>query len=273
MQDPVLKAECQALTAFYSEADGKRYCFMRCPQGLKNSPLHLKLLLDELLGDMAQDIIHYADDIMIATDGSFEDHMEKVGQVLGRLKKGNIKIRPLKISVAKPTVDFLGVVWQKGKISIPKAKLLAFIELLSPNRPKKTKGVVAMMVYYQKLIPHYAHLAKPVGNLALAHPKQFKWTNEHKTCYWYIIEHVKKQVMLHLPDPTKPYYVQTEASNSCGAGRVFQIDEEGDEKILACVSKTFTKTEPAYSTGPSIAIHPQNNGLLSQICSQNHHSC
>ena len=42
----MLKAECQALTAFYSEAHGKLYCFTRCPQGLKNSPLHLKLLLD-----------------------------------------------------------------------------------------------------------------------------------------------------------------------------------------------------------------------------------
>jgi hypothetical protein len=29
---------------------------------------------------------------MIATDGTFKEHMEKVGQVLGRLKKGNIKI-------------------------------------------------------------------------------------------------------------------------------------------------------------------------------------
>ncbi len=70
----LLKAECQALTAFYSEAHGKRYSFTRCPQGLKNSPLHLKLLLDKLLGDMAQDVIHYADNIMIATNGSFEEH-------------------------------------------------------------------------------------------------------------------------------------------------------------------------------------------------------
>jgi hypothetical protein len=42
----MLKAKCQALTAFYSEGHGKLYCFTRCPQGLKNSPLHLKLLLD-----------------------------------------------------------------------------------------------------------------------------------------------------------------------------------------------------------------------------------
>ena len=40
-----LDPESQPLTAFYSEAHGKRYCFMRCPQGLRNSPLHLKLVM------------------------------------------------------------------------------------------------------------------------------------------------------------------------------------------------------------------------------------
>ena len=212
-------------------------------EGLKNLPLHLKLLLDKLLGDMAQDVIHYADDFMVATDGNLEDHLKKVGQVLGRLKKGNIKIRPQKISVAKPTVDFLSVVWQKGKLLIPEERLLAFTELPSPNMPKKTKGIVAMIRYCQKFIPHYAHPAKPLGDLAMAHPKQFKGTHKHETCYQILIEHIKKHAMLHLPDPTKPYYMQTDAPD-----RVFQKDEEGDEKTLAWVSRMFTKTEHTYNT-------------------------
>ncbi len=91
-------------------------------------------------------------------------------------------------------------------------------------------------------------MAKPLGDLALVHPKQFKWTNEHETCFRYLIKNVKKHATLYLPDPSKPYYVQTDASDFCGAGRVFQKDEQGDEKILACVSQTFTKTERAYST-------------------------
>jgi hypothetical protein len=135
----MLKAECQALTAFYSEAHSKYYYFTRCTQGLKNSPLNLKLLLDKILRDMALNVIHYADYIMITTDESLEDHLKKVGQVLSRLKKCNIKIRPQKISVAKSTVDFLRVVWQKGKLSIPEAKLLACTELLSPKHVKKDK--------------------------------------------------------------------------------------------------------------------------------------
>jgi hypothetical protein len=112
-------------------------------------------------------------------------------------------------------VDFLRVVWQKGKISIPEAKLLSFTELPSPTTPKQTKGVVAMIGYYRKFIPHYAHLEKPLGDLALVHPKQFKWTNKHETCFRYLIEHVKKHATLYLPDPSKPYYIQTDASDFC----------------------------------------------------------
>ena len=38
-----LSEKAQPYTAFFSEEHGKRYCFNGAPQGLKNSPLHLKL--------------------------------------------------------------------------------------------------------------------------------------------------------------------------------------------------------------------------------------
>ena len=44
-----ISSKSQPYTAFFSQAHGKRYCFQRCPQGLKNSPLYLKLLMDKLL--------------------------------------------------------------------------------------------------------------------------------------------------------------------------------------------------------------------------------
>jgi hypothetical protein len=62
-----LALKSQAYTAFYSPFHGKRFCFTRCPQGLKNSPLFLRLLMDKLFGDMTENVIHYADDILIST--------------------------------------------------------------------------------------------------------------------------------------------------------------------------------------------------------------
>jgi hypothetical protein len=43
-----IKEEHQPYTAFYSDAHGMRYCFQRAPQGLKNSPLYLILLMDKM---------------------------------------------------------------------------------------------------------------------------------------------------------------------------------------------------------------------------------
>jgi hypothetical protein len=243
-----LEKSSQKYTVFYSEAHGKRYCFQRCPQGLKNSPLHLKLLMDKCFGNMAKDVIHYADDIMLATNGSLQDHLNKLEQVLIRLKIHGVKIRPSKINIARDTVDFLGVVWTKGKISIPEAKVLAFKNLPSPNTPKRTKSVICALAYYRKFIPKFAEISQPIMELATLHPKQFKWTDDHEKRFRQLIDAIVQNSSLHLPDPTKEFYVQTDASQNCGAGRVFQKDKDGNELLLACVSRTFTKAERAYST-------------------------
>ena len=243
-----LHPDSQPLTAFYSEAHGKRYCFMRCPQGLRNSPLHLKLVMDKLFSHMANDVIHYADDIMLATDGTLTEHLKKLSEIFEKLKEGNIKIRPQKVNVARDTVEFLGVIWQKDKISIPDARLMAFQNLPSPTTPKKLKSVICALSYYRKFIPNFANLSHSLMELTTVHPKQYKWTEDHETSFRALIAAICKNAVLHLPDPEQPYYVQTDASDYCGAGRVFQKDKDGDERPIACVSRTFTKTERAYST-------------------------
>ena len=243
-----LEKSSQKYTVFYSEAHGKRYCFQRCPQGLKNSPLHLKLLMDKCFGNMAKDVIHYADDIMLATNGTLHDHLNKLEQVLHRLRTHGVKIRPAKLNIARDTIDFLGVVWTKGRISIPEAKVQAFINLPSPNTPKRTKSVICALAYYRKFIPKFAEISQPLMDLATLHPKQFKWTEDHEKRFRMLIDAIVQNSSLHLPDPTKEFYVQTDASQNCGAGRVFQKDKDGNELLIACVSRTFTKSERVYST-------------------------
>ena len=210
-----LEEKSQPLTAFYSPSHGKRYCFRRAPQGLRNSPLYLKLLMDKLFGDMALDVIHYADDIMLATNGSLSEHLQKLVTVLKRLKDGNIKVRPSKVNVARKTIEFLGVVWKKDTISIPEAKTLAFKKLPSPNTPKRAKSVICALAYYRKFIPNFADLARPIMDLTVLHPKEFKWTSDHENRFRRLIKSMCDHSTLYLPDPSKQYFVQTDASNYC----------------------------------------------------------
>jgi len=244
-QIPLSKA-AQPLTAFYSEAHGKRYCFQRAPQGLKNSPLYLKLLMDQLFGDMCDTVIHYADDIMISTNGTFEEHIKTVAEVLARLNKANLKISPKKLKIAQDNVEFLGIIWKKGTIHVPEAKLSAFKNYPKPRTPKQTKSFVCAMSYFRQFIPRFSELSQPLMALTILNPKQFKWTEQHTEIFKTLIDSLIQNSSLNLPDPNKTFYVQTDASDICGAGRVYQKGKEGEELLLACISRTFTKAERKY---------------------------
>jgi hypothetical protein len=170
----MLSEKAQPLTAFWSEAHGRRYCFKRAPQGLKNSPLYLKLLMDKLLGHLSQYVLHYVDDILIATNGSMYDHIKIVGQVLEALQEGGIKLWPDKINLATKTIEFIGIVWDRGVLNIPEHKLNAFRKLQKPTTPKQARQIVMALSFYRKFIPRFAELSKPIYDLSTLHPKQLK---------------------------------------------------------------------------------------------------
>ena len=47
--------------------------------------------------------------------------------------------------------------------------------------------------------------------------------------------------ILHLPDLKKRYYVMTDASQYAGSGRVFQKDEDGNDRILLAFQEHFQR--------------------------------
>ncbi len=46
------------------------------------------------------------------------------------------------MSIAKPEVEFLGIVWRKGMLHIPTARISAFKNMPVPKTPKKVKSFV-----------------------------------------------------------------------------------------------------------------------------------
>ena len=241
-----IKYEHQPYTAFYSEAHGKRFCYTRAPQGLKNSPVYLHFLMCEMFAPFVKHVIHYADDILIASDKSIDHHLRILEKVLHRFQEYNIKLKPAKLEILKPEIEFIGVVWKHGTLNIPQARIQAFKNLAAPNTPKKTKSMICALSYYRKFIPNFADLAKPLMELAELHPKQFQWQPQHQQAFEKLISAMQTHTSLNLPTPNETFYIQTDASEVAGAGRIYQLDKDGNEKLIACVSRTFTKTERKY---------------------------
>ena len=242
-----LSKEAQPLTAFYSSVHGRRFCFTRAPQGLRNSPLYLKLLLDKVFYDMSDDVILFFDDLLIATNGDLDYHMKIVDKVLKKIIFAGLKLGPKKLCLAKDHIEFLGMVFHKGTINIPEAKLEAFKKLPSPNTPKRAKSVICALSFYRHFCPNFAELSREILTLGTTNAKQFKWTDEVEKKYRLLISTICNNASLYVPDPSKKIYVQSDASMYCAGGRVFQKDSEGNELLIAAVSRTFSKTERAYS--------------------------
>jgi hypothetical protein len=67
-----------------------KYQYKRLPMGVKTSPDTFQRIMYELLGDI-HNIQVYLDDILITSNGTFEEHATIMETVLERLQKGNFR--------------------------------------------------------------------------------------------------------------------------------------------------------------------------------------
>ncbi|MGL6010111.1 MAG: Ty3/Gypsy family RNase HI domain-containing protein, partial [Shewanella oncorhynchi] len=117
----------------------------------------------------------------------------------------------------------------------------------SPKTPKQCKSILCCLSFYRHFCPKFADLSHELMTLGNTHAKQFKWTTDHELKLRTLITTICNNASLYIPDPNKTFYVQTDASQFCAAGRIFQKDDENNERIIASLSRTFTTTEQHYS--------------------------
>ncbi len=244
-----LTETAQNLTAFWTPNHAKKMCFNRAPQGLKNSPMYLKMVLDHVFYDLTKNVLFYADDLLIATSGTLDEHFQFLELVLKRLVKAGMKLRPQKLLIARETIDFLGMVFHKNTLSIPDVKLKAFRELPIPNTARRLKSALCAFSYYRHFVPKFAHLTEELHKKASDKTKKkFEMSETDTAQFKEIIHQICENAKTYYPVHDRPFYVQTDASLFCAGGTLYQKDDEGRDMLIAAVSRTFTKTERNYST-------------------------
>jgi hypothetical protein len=158
-----------------------------------------------------------------------------------------MKVNAAKLAIAKQQIEFLGIVWHKGSLNIPNARISAFRNIPYPSTPKKLKAILDAISVYKNFIPRFAEHSNPLQELSALHHKQFNWNKKHQTAFDYLIDKISQQTSLNSPNQSKPFFVQSDASDVAGAGRVFQQDDQGHELLLACISRPFTTQERSLS--------------------------
>ena len=215
------------------------------PFGLTSAPATFERLMEQVLkGLQWKSLLLYLDDIIVySTD--FNSHLERLRVVLERFKAANLKLKPSKCELLQREVKFLGHVVNEHGVSTDPDKVKAVREWPTPKCQSEVRTFLGFVGYYRKFCPDYATVAKPLNRIASKSQKDFVWGTEEEDSFQCLRQFILESPVLAYPDYSKEFLLDTDASLD-GAGAVLSQIQDGEERVIAYFSKTFSPAERNY---------------------------
>jgi len=101
-----------------------------------------------------------------------EGHNKLVEEVLKRLEKNDLFVKPEKYKWKVREVEFLGVVIGPKGVEIQKEKVEEVLNWLAPRNIKKVQKFLGLANYYRRFIKNFTRIAAPLHVLVR---KKQKW--------------------------------------------------------------------------------------------------
>jgi len=169
----------------------------------------------------------FIDDIVVFSQ-SFEEHLTHLEDVLERLDRVNLTVKPSKSQVSCARIPYLGHLAGAGEMRPLEAKVETLRQFPVPETKKQVRGFLGLAGYYSKYIPNYASLVAVLTDLTRkTEPRKVKWTEDCDVAFNKVKQILCAHPVLTLPDFSKRFIVQVDASER-GLGAILcQEDEEG----------------------------------------------
>ena len=197
------------------------------PFGLCNAPTTFQRLMDMVLtGLQWSSCIVYIDDIIVV-GRTFEEHLCNLKHVFERIDKAGLKLHPDKCQFLQPKVRFLGHSVSAKGISPDPSKTSQVKQWPTPTSVKETQQFLGLASYYRRFIKDFASLASPLHKLT-EKKSDFRWTSQCQEAFDCLKSHLVSAPILTLPDWSKPFLLDTDASDT-GIGAVLsQVQDVGN---------------------------------------------
>jgi hypothetical protein len=218
------------------------YQYTVLPMGICNAPDIFQSIMMRLLGDLEH--VHcYIDDILITSCDSYEDHLEKVRNVLNRLEKAGFRANVRKCTFAADRVEYLGYDISRRGIHPQPKKVEAILKMQAPTTKRQLRRFLGMVNYYRDMWKRRSHILAPLTALC-GKTVTWKWTKECTEAFESIKRSMARETLLNFPDFNKEFHIYTDASDYQLGAVIMQ-----DDKPLAFYSRKLNKAQKNYTTG------------------------
>ena len=172
---------------------------------------------------------------------TLEDHAQHLRQVLQVLRDNELFLKLEKYSFAQQEVEFLGHKIASGKFINENAKVKAILKWEPPSKVPELRSFLWLVNYYRCFIKGYSAKAAPLTDM-LKKNRTWHWSEECQRTFVELKRAISEEPVLALLDHTKPFEIQTDASDFAIGGVLVQ-----DGHPIAFESRKLNDTEHRYT--------------------------
>ena len=156
----------------------------------------------------------YLDDLLIISNGSFDDHLQQLDTVLHCMRLGGLKINVEKSAFFAPEIEYLGYLLTKEGIKPVLNKIQAvLVDLQPPSTLKQLRSLLGMIQFYRDMWQRRSHILDPLTDLVGKGKKKIDWTDIHQKSFEEMKKVMAKEIILNYPDFNKVFEIHTDASD------------------------------------------------------------
>jgi hypothetical protein len=214
--------------------------------GLCNSPATFQAMMDNIFKDFINQgwLVIYMDDMLISSK-NIDTNKERTNLVLKQLKQQDLYLKAEKCVFDCQKVEFLGLVVTPNSLAMDRTKLKGIHDWPIPTTLKQVRSFLGFGNFYRRFIGRFAKLARPLNDLTKKETK-FEWTPERQRDFEALKQKFEESPVLLMPNSTKPFVIESDASKFATGAVLHQRDDNGDWHPCGYISHSFDQTQWNY---------------------------
>lgn len=120
----------------------------------------------------------YINDLLITSNGSLQDHLDKVNKVLKRLQKAGLRVNANYSKFCRSEVEYLGYLISHKGIKPQAKKVQALHNMAKLRTRKELRSFLGLVNYYRDMTVRRSHIIAPLTK-STSKKVPLEWTKVH----------------------------------------------------------------------------------------------
>ena len=214
--------------------------------GQTNAPPTFQRYMNETFSRMVGErkVVIFMDDVIVHGK-TREELTANVGEFLQQCKDESLHLKISKLTFETKEVDFLGYRVRYGEYSPCPIKTAAIKDWPAPTNLKELRSFIGFCNFYRMFIANFSQIAHSL-HLLTKRDQEYVWEELQQQAFAELKNRLTSSPVLRLPDLSKPFTIQTDASKLGTGAVLLQQDAMGVSHPCAYLSQALVGAEQNY---------------------------